>query len=267
MTAKTIAELFDLSGKSAIITGGGMGIGKAIALRLVEAGAAAVIADIDNEAAEHTVKEIEESGGQAVAVRADARQASDAARVMEVAASLGGPDILVNNAGIYPMMPVLNISEDLWDRVLDTNLKGAFLYSQAAARAMIESGHGGNIINLASIDAFKPNGSVAHYNASKGGLLMLTKALALELAPHGIRVNAVAPGGVVTPGTEAIRQGLSQSMGVPEEAILQGYAARVPLGRMGEPDDVAKVVLFLASGAAEYVTGETIVIDGGYLLS
>jgi 2-deoxy-D-gluconate 3-dehydrogenase len=132
---------------------------------------------------------------------------------------------------------------------------------------MAEAGRGGRIVNLASIDALHPNGMAAHYNASKGGVLMLTKALALELAPHRIQVNAVSPGGIMTPGTESARSNLVQSMGITDEMIIGGWVQRVPLGRMGEPDDIARVVLFLASAAADYMTGENILVDGGYLLS
>jgi len=268
MSTKTVGELFDLSGKVAVVTGGAMGIGQAIAFRLAEAGASITIADINLEAANQTVSEIRARGGKALSCRADARSASDAKKVaQETAKVFGSLDILVNNAGIYPMSPFMNTTEELWDRVLDLNLKGAFLYSQAAAEAMIKSGKGGKIINMASIDALHPNGAVAHYNASKGGLLMLTKAMALELAPHRILVNAVAPGAILTPGTQSIRESVGKSMGIEPDQIAQGFVARVPLGRMGEPDDIARVVLFLASAAADYITGDLIVADGGFLLS
>ena len=129
------------------------------------------------------------------------------------------------------------------------------------------AGKGGNVINLTSIDALHPNGMASHYNASKAGVLMLTKALALELAPHKIRVNSVAPGGIKTPGTDAVREELRKTMGLDPDDLVSGWLQRVPLGRMGEPDDIAKVVLFLASAASEYMTGENILVDGGYLLS
>ena len=268
MSPKTIAELFDLSGKAAIVTGGGAGIGQAIALRLAEAGAAVTITDINAETANQTASEIQSRGGKAIFLSADARSADDARKTVRATVrAFGGLDILVNNAGIYPMCPFMNITEELWDRVLGINLKGAFLYSQAAADVMIKSGKGGRIINIASIDALHPNGSVAHYNASKGGLLMLTKAMALELAPHKILVNAVAPGAILTPGTQAIREGAAKAFSIDPEQILQGFLQRVPIGRMGEPDDIAKIVLFLASGAADYMTGDLLVADGGFLLS
>ena len=268
MAVPKIAELFDLSGKGAVVTGGAQGIGQAISLRLAEAGAGVMISDINQEAADKTVEQIRSVKGKAEAIRADASCAEDAGKVAQAAVqAFGSLDILVNNAGIFPLVPFLNATEELWDRVININLKSAFLYSQAAARLMIEAGRGGSIVNLASIDALHPNPMAAHYNASKGGMLMLTKALALELAPHRIRVNAVSPGGIMTPGTDAVRQDLIQAMGLTREELIGGWVQRVPLGRMGEPDDVARVVLFLAGPAADYIAGENILVDGGYLLS
>jgi len=265
---QTIAELFDLSGKGAVVTGGGMGIGRAIALRLAEAGAGVMIADIDKEVADKTAEEIKASGGKARAMVADASSATDARKMAEaVVEAFGSLDILINNAGIYPMAPVLEASGELWSKVLDLNLKGTFLCSQAAAQEMIKAGRGGKIVNLASIDAFKSHGMTAHYGASKGGVVMLTKALALELAPHNILVNAVAPGSVMTPGTTRTRELLRQNVGVTPEQIIEGFTQRVPLKRMADPDEIAKVVLFLVSAAADYMTGDTVLVDGGYLLS
>ena len=157
MTKQTIAELFDLSGKGAVVTGGAMGIGQGIAFRLAEAGAGVMIADINLEAANQTVQEIKSRGGKAQAVYADVRSAADAKKVAKaMVEAFGSLDILVNNAGIYPLVPLLQVTEELWDRVLDVNLKGGFLYAQASAEEMIKAGHGGRIINIASIDALKP---------------------------------------------------------------------------------------------------------------
>jgi len=265
---QTIAQLFDLTGKGAIVTGGAMGIGQAISCRLAEAGASVMITDIDLEAASQTVEQIKARGGKAQAIRADARSKADARKVVQTTVeAFGRLDILVNNAGIYPMSPVLEASEELWDKVLDTNLKGAFFYSQAAAQEMIKAGHGGKIINIASIDALHPYGATAHYAASKAGVVMLTKALALELGLHEILVNAVAPGGIMTPGTVATRRAISLATGMNDEQIIQSFTERLPLRRMGQPDDVAKVVLFLASAAADYMTGSLVLVDGGFLLS
>ena len=268
MSLPAISQLFDLSGKCAIVTGGARGIGQAIAFRLTEAGAGVMIADIDLDAARDAAERIRSEGGTADAVCGDASSAWDAHKVVQATVdAFGSVDILVNNAGIFPLVPVLDVAEDLWDRVIDINLKGAFLYAKAAAAVMVEAGRGGRIINLASIDGMRPNGMAAHYNASKGGVLMLTKAMALELAPHGILVNAVSPGGITTPGTDTAREKAGKSMGIPEDAILEGWIQRVPLKRMGEPDEVARAVLFLAGAASDFITGTNIVVDGGYLLS
>jgi len=265
---QTIAQLFDLSGKGAVVTGGAIGIGRAVALRLAEAGASVMIADIDREAGAKTAEEIEAAGGKAQAMVADASSAADARKMMQAAVeAFGRLDILVNNAGIYPFAPLLEASKELWDQVLGLNLEGTFLCSQAAAQEMIKAGRGGKIVNMASTDAFKSHGATAHYSASKGGVVMLTKALALELAPHGILVNCVAPGGVLTPGTAKTREIISQPMGVTPDQIIEGFTQRVPLQRMAEPDDIAKVVLFLVSGASDYMTGDAVLVDGGYLLS
>lgn len=260
-----IAQIFDLTGKGAIVTGGARGIGQAIAFRLAEAGAGVMIADINLEAATQTANEICASGGKAQAVRADVRNATDAKNAVRATIeTFSTLDILVNNAGIIQLHSLMEISEEIWDNMLDINLKGAFLCSKAAAAEMIKAGRGGKIINIASIDGIHPNGEAAHYNAAKGGMVMLTKALALELAPHGILVNAVAPGAVQTPGGAASAEAYV-AMG---KDIRKKYPPeRYPLNRYGQPDDIAKVVLFLASAAADYITGDVLVVDGGYLLS
>jgi 2-deoxy-D-gluconate 3-dehydrogenase len=267
MATKTIAEIFDLSGKGAIVTGAGMGIGRAIAYRLSEAGASVMIADIDLDAANKTVERIKARDGKAQAILANTRNIADAQKVAEATvAAFGSLDIMVNNAGIYPLSPALDTSEELWDRTLDINLKGVFFFCQAAAREMKKAEHGGKIINIASIDAVHPMGEVSHYNASKGGVLSLTKALALEWGPHKINVNAVAPGSVWTPGTEKTRVA-REAKGQGVEDLLNKFMGRMPLGRPGEPDDIAKVVLFFASAASDYITGTMLLVDGGYLLS
>ncbi len=264
---ESIAELFDLSGKGAIVTGGGMGIGQAICYRLSEAGASVMVVDINVDAANETVREVTSRGGKAQAIQADASSSADARKVVDATVSaFGGVDIMVNNAGIYPLLPVMSVEESLFDKVISVNLKGSFVYAQTAAAQMIEAGKGGKIINLASVDAFHPNGNATPYNASKGGVVMLTKALALELAPHKILVNAVAPGNIRTPGTKATAEEAIEK-GVSLEALGKSFIGRIPLERSGKPDDIAKAVLFLASKAADYITGDIILVDGGYLLS
>ena len=262
---QSIKDLLNLKGKVAVVTGAAMGIGKAIAYRLVESGAKVLIADINLEAATATSEEFNSQGFNTAATRADASSVSDSKKTIEKAIeTFGDLDILVNNAGIYPFSQAIDLSEEVWDKTLNINLKGVMFYSKAAAIAMKERKHGGKIINIASIDAFRPTGNIAHYNASKGGVVMLTKALAKEWAPLGIMVNAVAPGSITTPGTTTSITGLSQEQ---QKTIAQQYVAKIPIGRFGQPDDIAKVVLFLASTASDYVVGTTIVADGGVLLS
>jgi 2-deoxy-D-gluconate 3-dehydrogenase len=192
------------------------------------------------------------------------RAPSDVERMVRAAVgAYGALDIWVNNAGIYPPRPVLEMSEAEWDRVVDVNLRGTFLCSQAAARQMVAQGKGGVILNIASIDAVHPSMvGLAHYDASKGGMLSFTRNLALELAPHNIRVLAIAPGGITTEGTRA---GLGP--GVDAEQVLKASEARIPLRRMGVPDDIGRVALFLASDAAAYMTGTMVFVDGGVLLA
>lgn len=263
---KSIAELFDLSGKGALVTGGAMGIGQAICFRLAEAGAAVMIADISIDAAQATVEEIRKKGGRAAAVKADVTSPTDARQaVQKTVETFGSLDILVNNAGIFPLMPFLEMQENLWDRVLGINLKGPFLFAQAAADQMVKAANGGRIVNILSIDALHPHGDSTAYNASKGGLLMLAKAMALELAPHNILVNCVAPGSINTPGTKSSAQYLMER-GVDLTETWRKQRERVPLG-IGKPDHIAKVVLFLASDAADYMTGDVILVDGGFMLS
>jgi len=213
------------------------------------------------------VEQIKVRDGKAQAIHADASSAADAEKVTQATVeAFGHLDILVNNAGIFPHSPVLEISEGIWDRVLDINIKGVYFYSRAAAKEMIKAGQGGKIVNMASMEGLHPRADLAHYVTSKGGVVMLTKALALELAPHNILVNAIAPGGIMTPG--AVEQAVAlEALGRSLEEIGDTFLARLPLGRMGEPDDVAKVVLFLASAAADYMTGSVVLVDGGYLLS
>jgi len=244
-------------------------LGRAIALRLAEAGASVMITGRNMEDVRKIVAEIEASGGKAQGMEADAASLPDAEKaVKSTVKAFGSLYILVNNAGVYPLQAIMDIKEDEWDEVLDTNLKGVFFHSQAAARAMIKAGHGGRIVNIASMGTFKPQGALAHYDASKGGVAMLTKSFAYELAPHNIRVNAVAPGYIVTEGQ--IRRGpppaevRKLSTFRPDNLLIR--RANNPAG-MGGPDDIAKPVLFLVSQAADYITGALLVVDGGYLVA
>jgi 2-deoxy-D-gluconate 3-dehydrogenase len=271
MSEKSIQKLFDLNGKVALVTGAAMGIGQAIANRLSEAGASVMITDINLEAAQKTAKELKALGRKVDVLQADASQVASAAQAVKATIEeFGGLDILVNNAGIFPFSSMLLTGEALWDKVLDTNLKGLFFFTQAAAKVMVDKGKGGKIVNIASIDALHPTGNLVHYDASKGGVVMATKSMALELGPHQICVNAIAPGGIDTPGASNSSATMTQAAGLkPEQlkAMSEAFIQRIPLRRQGVPDDIARAVLFLASSAADYITGETLVVDGGYLLS
>lgn len=265
MSLTSNQALIDLHDQTAIVTGGARGIGQGIAARLAAAGASVVIADIDAELARRSAHELGADGFPVTGIGTDIASPAAAQEMVEAAVrSYGHLDILVNNAGIFPFSPALDTTESLWDEVIDINLKGVFFASQAAARQMARRGHGGRIVNIASIDALHPTGALAHYDASKGGVVMLTKAMALELAPLGIRVNAIAPGGIQTPGAAAATAAMAG--GIDPEQVGTAFLARIPLGRMGVPDDIARAVLFFASSMSDYATGALLVVDGGYLL-
>jgi len=265
MSVARLSSLLDLSGKVAIITGAGQGIGEAIAIRLAEAGAAVLVSDIKGDNAEATASKIASTGGKAVAFRADVSKVADAqATVARAIESFGRLDILVNNAALIGPSAVMDIDEKLWDAVVDVDLKGVFFQSQAAARQMIAGG-GGKIINIASVDAVLPVGGLVPYDSAKGGVAMMTKSLAKELGKHGITVNAVAPGGVATPGAAEASGPIMAVLGVSPEAMSQ-VPIRSTIGRYAEPDDIAKVVYFLATGLSDYMTGAFVTVDGGYLL-
>lgn len=259
-------KLLDISCKTAIVTGGAMGIGYGIAVRLAEAGASLVIADVNLAAAAAAVAKLKAAGGTAIAAQCDVSLEAHVARTISRAVvQFGGVDILVNNAGIFPFMPIMQTDEALWRKVHDINLKGMFLCSREAGRQMVKQGRGGRIINISSVDAFHPSSvGLAHYDASKAGAVMFTKSLALELAPHHVLVNGIAPGSILTEGAQAATAGMDPAL--QQQAAAQ-FTQRIPLQRVGVPDDIATVALFLASEMSRYMTGHTIVVDGGYLLS
>jgi 2-deoxy-D-gluconate 3-dehydrogenase len=257
---------FDIAGKSAIVTGGAMGIGFGVVRRYVEAGANVLIADLDGDLAAAKAAELD-GPGKAASIAIDVATSGAGERLVdECVSDFGSVDILVNNAGIYPQTPMLELKREAWQKVIDINLTGLAFISKAVGGKMVEQGSGGKIINVASIDALHPSMvGLAAYDSSKGGVLMFTRSFALEMGPHGVTVNAIAPGGINTEGTSAPLEGSGMT---PEEmqAMTEQFLAGIPLRRMGEPDDIAKVALFLASPASDYMTGELVVVDGGALL-
>ena len=246
-----------LAGKVALVTGSSSGIGKAIALEMARRGASVVVNYIgEPDAANEVVNSIAGENGSAIALEADVSKQADVAKMIsDAVARFGRLDVLVNNAGIEKETPFLEKAEEEWDRVIAVNLKGPFLCTQLAAREMAKNG-GGTIINISSVHEDLPFPGYAAYCASKGGLRMLCRDLALELAKHHINVVNVAPGAINTPINE-------RTMEDPEKALA--LKREIPLGRVGEPSEVAKLVCYLASDDAAYITGTTVVIDGGLM--
>lgn len=262
---KPLQELLNLTGKSAIVTGGAKGIGYGIAYRLAEAGAAVLIADTDNETAQKTANELTSKGWRAQAIQVDVSSEDDVKRMVATCKeSFDSLDILVNNAGIFPSKSLAEMTEVEFEKVIHVNLRSVFLTTKHAAEIMKQQG-GGRIINITSIDALHPSMiGLAHYDASKHGVWGFTKNSALELADHNIWVNAIAPGGITTPGVAAMSQGASAEQVAASSAA---FKAKIPMHRMGEPDEIGTVTLFLASDMASYMTGTQVVVDGGALLS
>jgi 3-oxoacyl-[acyl-carrier protein] reductase len=249
-----------LEGKTAIVTGSRRGIGRAIALALVKEGASVTVSDVNRADCQKVVDEIEKMGRKGLAVQCDVTSTPEVeALVKKTVEKFGRLDILVNNAGIISYKPFLELTDEDWDKTLGVNLKGQFLCARAAAREMIKN-KWGRIINIASISsggcgiAFP---LIAHYTASKGGVMALTEALALELTAKGINVNAICPGAIDTDMTK----------GAKESGQLEPLLLRIPKGRLGKPEEIANLAAFLASEEASYITGAAIVVDGGWLTS
>ncbi|OHA62702.1 MAG: hypothetical protein A2748_02210 [Candidatus Wildermuthbacteria bacterium RIFCSPHIGHO2_01_FULL_45_20] len=253
--------MFNLQGKVALVTGAQRGMGKADALALAQQGAKVGLSDLSKENCQKVADEINSNGGEAIALRIDVSKKDEVeSGVAQIVKEFGGLDILVNNAGVYIQKPALEILEEEWDALLAINLKGQFLCAQAAAREMAKK-KWGRIINIASIASGGVGigfaGSV-HYAASKGGVIGMSETLAAEWAELGITVNVVAPGIIDTP---MIRDPQTKF----GEAMLKEIVARVPLKRMGKPEEIAAMAVFLASEESSYVTGATFYVDGGWL--
>lgn len=258
-------KLLDLNSKTIIVTGGTAGIGFGITSRLAEAGANIVVANRNVDEATKAIEELTQKGFKVKAVKADVSQESEVKNLMEETVKLfGGVDILVNNAGVFPFTLLADLTSEQFDKVIGINLKGVFLTMKYASELMIKQGRGGKIINITSIDATHPSmAGLAAYDASKHGVWGFTKNAALELAKHNIWVNAIAPGGVMTQGVAAMQSGgkITSIERNPEPPKME-----IAMGRMGVPDDIGKVALFLASDMSSYMTGSQIIVDGGYLL-
>ncbi|MFJ7730470.1 3-oxoacyl-[acyl-carrier-protein] reductase [Lysinibacillus sp. NPDC097231] len=245
-----------LEGKVAVVTGASRGIGRAIALKLADAGAKVVVNYSGSQTkAEEVVAIIQENGGEAIAVQASVSKTEEVSALMDAAVkTFGSLDILVNNAGITRDNLLMRMKEDEWDDVLDTNLKGVFLCTKAVTRQMMKQ-RAGRIINISSIVGVAGNAGQANYVAAKAGVIGLTKTTAKELASRNILVNAIAPGFIETEMTDQL----------PED-IKQGMLTQIPLAKLGQPEDIAKAVVFLASDDANYMTGQTLHIDGGMVM-
>ncbi|RLC68261.1 MAG: 2-deoxy-D-gluconate 3-dehydrogenase [Chloroflexi bacterium] len=246
---------FDLTGKVAIVTGGNGGIGRAIAIGLAQTGADIVIADQNDDKVAEVTDEIKSLGRRCMGIKCDATNYDDITTTVEkTVRECGGLNILINAAGVTGAAPPESMPEEEWDRVVDINLKASFRFCQAAYPALVKAG-GGKIINIGSIYAFLGSAVAVHYAVSKGGVVQMTKSLALAWANDNIQVNAILPG--------FVRTGMTSSV-IENEDFCQSIIQRAPAGRFGEPSDISPAAVFLASSASDFITGQSIVIDGGY---
>lgn len=267
MAHPALHELLDLKGKSALVTGAARGIGFAIAARLAEAGAAVMISDLDIRQAREAAAQIRAQGGNADAIECNVSRKEQADQaVAQTVERFGTLDILVNNAGIFGFKPVEEIDEALWRRFNAVNVDGVFFHCQAAINQMRSQGRQGSIINIASMSGIRPTFMETHYNVGKAAVVMMTQSLAYEAGPL-IRVNAIAPGGVNTPGVAAMENPYTGPQGERMQHMHATLSQRMPLERMAEPDEIARAALFLASDMASFVTGHTLAVDGGFLVT
>ncbi len=251
----SVLNLFDLHGKKALVTGASSGIGKEVAQAYVQAGAQVAIAARHSEALEEVAAQLEAVGGRVVPIRCDVTRPDQVDSMLSrVTAELGGIDIAVCNAGIISVTPMLDMPPEEFQRIQDTNVTGVFLTAQAAARAMVAQGRGGAIITTASMSGHIINipQQVGHYCASKAAVIHLTKAMAVEFAPHHIRVNSVSPGYILT------------ELVMPMVDLHARWEPKIPMGRLGRPEELTGLYVYLASEASSYMTGSDLVIDGGY---
>lgn len=258
---KPLSELLSLQGKVAVVTGAAAGIGKAVAYRFAECNASVALIDKSesvHKECEALRKEFNGKNQQFFSISSTIGSQSNAEQLAEqVFKHFGRIDILVNNAGIFPQKGCLEITEAEWDSVLNVNLRGLFFLSTASAKKMKD---GGKIVNIGSIDGLHPSGNLCHYDASKGGVFMLTKSLALELAPKNIQVNEVKPGATLTTGVEQFMQNPQA------KEIIKPMLDKIPMKKMADPDEIATTVLMFATGLGSYCTGSSLIVDGGLLL-
>jgi acetoin reductase-like protein len=253
-----------LEGKTAIVTGGAQGIGRACAKRFAGEGAKVVIGDLQADGAQAVAKEITDTGGQAVGMALDVRDQQQAQAIVDRAvAEFGSVDILMNNAGVIRITPFLEITQEEWDLLFDVNCKGMLWCSQAAARQMIKQGRGGKIINVASQAGRRGEALVLTYCASKATVISMTQSMGLALAEHKINVNAIAPGIVDTPLWESNDRRFAELLGMEVGEPKRTFVASIPLGRIEQPEDVAGMAAFLASPDSDYITQQTYNVDGG----
>lgn len=247
-----------LKGKRTIITGGSRGIGRAIAIRYAQEGAEVIVTGRDEEVAREVCDEINASGGKAYPFGVDVQDSKQVSALIDFAQeTYGAVDVLVANAGICEPAHFLDITEESWDRHIDINLKGVFLCGQAVAKLMVETKTPGKIVNMTSVNGLAGEGDQAHYNASKGAITLLTYSMAIDLATHGINVNAIAPGFIDTRLTRPL---------IDQPAAIGEYVKTIPMGRYGRPEEMAGAAVYLASSDSDYMTGHVMVVDGGQLI-